>query len=149
MNINLHSAEWNKSKLRVENPCKAYACSILSSGVLRGVVQTPLEIPKALQNCAKLNPIVETVKNCWIYRLCWLAIGRIGMELVFVLVLGVLDVTYHVEVDYWNKQSKQCILLLSGVPRGGLGFQPPPPKFRRPSKIVPNSTRLWKLLKIA
>jgi len=32
----------------------------------------------------------------------------------------------------------------------GLGVQPPPPpKFRRPSKIVPNSTRLWKLLKIA
>ena len=29
------------------------------------------------------------------------------------------------------------------------GFNPPPPKFRRPSKIVPNSTRLWKLLKIA
>ena len=28
------------------------------------------------------------------------------------------------------------------------GFKPPPPKFRRPSKIVPNSTRLWKLLKI-
>jgi len=24
-----------------------------------------------------------------------------------------------------------------------------PPKFRRPSKIVPNSTQLWKLLKIA
>jgi len=36
---------------------------------------------------------------------------------------------------------------------GGLGgVQTPPPrnsKFRRPSKIVPNSTRLWKLLKIA
>jgi hypothetical protein len=29
------------------------------------------------------------------------------------------------------------------------GSNPPPPKFRRPSKIVPNSTRLWKLLKIA
>jgi len=31
------------------------------------------------------------------------------------------------------------------------GFKPPPPtpKFRRPSEIVPNSTRLWKLLKIA
>ena len=26
---------------------------------------------------------------------------------------------------------------------------PPPPKFRRPSKIVPNSTLVWKLLKIA
>ena len=24
----------------------------------------PLEIPKALQNRAKLNPIVKTVKNC-------------------------------------------------------------------------------------
>jgi len=33
---------------------------------------------------------------------------------------------------------------------GGFGGStPPPPKFRRPSKIVPNSTRLWKLLKIA
>jgi len=27
-------------------------------------VQTPSEIPKALQNRAKLNPIVKTVKNC-------------------------------------------------------------------------------------
>ena len=34
--------------------------------------------------------------------------------------------------------------------RGSFGvFNPPPTKFRRPSKIVPNSTRLWKLLKIA
>jgi len=35
---------------------------------------------------------------------------------------------------------------------GGLGgFNPPPPrpKFRRLSKIMPNSTRLWKLLKMA
>ena len=35
----------------------------------------------------------------------------------------------------------------SGVPRGG--FNPPPAKLGRPSKIMPNSTRLWKLLKIA
>jgi len=27
-------------------------------------VQTPLEIPRALQNLAKLSPIVKTVKNC-------------------------------------------------------------------------------------
>ena len=34
--------------------------------------------------------------------------------------------------------------------RGVWGFKPtPPPKFRRPPIIVPNSTRLWKLLKIA
>ena len=27
---------------------------------------SPPEIPKALQNRAKLNPIVKNVKNCWI-----------------------------------------------------------------------------------
>ena len=32
---------------------------------------------------------------------------------------------------------------------GGGALKTPPPKFRRSSKIVPNSTRLWKLLKIA
>ena len=32
---------------------------------------------------------------------------------------------------------------------GGFGVFKPPPKFRRPSKIVPYSTPLWKLLKIA
>ena len=32
---------------------------------------------------------------------------------------------------------------------GGVGVFKPPPKFQRPSKIVPNSTRLWKLLNIA
>jgi len=41
-------------------------------------------------------------------------------------------------------------LCTSGVTRGGLGVStPPPPKFLRSSKIVRNSTRLWKLLKIA
>jgi len=36
------------------------------SGVPRGggVKSPPPEIPKALQNRAKLNPIVKTVKNC-------------------------------------------------------------------------------------
>jgi len=29
-----------------------------------GGVQTPPEVPKALQNRAKINPIVKTVKNC-------------------------------------------------------------------------------------
>jgi len=44
-----------------------------------------------------------------------------------------------------------------GGARGGGGWggggstppPPPPPKFRRPSKIMSNSNRLWKLLKIA
>ena len=43
---------------------KRIACN---SGVPRGgvgVFNPPPEIPKALQNRAKLNPIVKTVKNC-------------------------------------------------------------------------------------
>ena len=49
----------------------------------------------------------------------------------------------NVRIFYYNPSS--------GVSRGR-GWEcsnPPPPKFRRPSKIVPNSTQLWKLLKIA
>jgi len=42
-----------------------------------------------------------------------------------------------------------CQLLWSVAYWGGFGGVHPPPKFRRPSKIVPNSTPLWKLLKIA
>jgi len=39
---------------------------IIISGLPRGGlgVQTPPKILKALQNHAKLNPIVKTVKNC-------------------------------------------------------------------------------------
>jgi len=57
-----------------------------------------------------------------------------------------------------NRTSWDVIIILKNVCRtgqwrtegGGFGvFKPSPSKFRRPSKIVPNSTRLWKLLKIA
>jgi len=51
-----------------------------------------------------------------------------------------------------NFQCKERVSYGSGVPSGGGGLgcsKPPSPKFRRPSKIVTNSTRLWKLLKIA
>ena len=37
---------------------------LVGGGGLRG--STPLQIPKSLQNRTKLNPIVKTVKNCWI-----------------------------------------------------------------------------------
>jgi len=45
--------------------------TFLPSGVPRGKWEglgclTPPEIPKTLQNRAKLNPIVKTAKNCWI-----------------------------------------------------------------------------------
>jgi len=49
-----------------------------------------------------------------------------------------------------DRKKSHTDLAISGVPRGGLeGSRPIPPKFLRPSKIVPNSTRLRKLLKIA
>jgi len=37
-----------------------------TGGVGGGGSTPPPEIPKALKNRAKLNPIVKTVKNCWI-----------------------------------------------------------------------------------
>ena len=46
--------------------CHFTKCSAVISGVPRGFwgVQPPPEIPKAIKNRAKLNPIVKTVKNC-------------------------------------------------------------------------------------
>ena len=35
-------------------------------GFGEGSKPPPPEIPKALQNGAKFNPVVKTVKNCWI-----------------------------------------------------------------------------------
>ena len=42
-----------------------------------------------------------------------------------------------------------CMLCQWRTERGWVGGGSPPPKFRSPSKIVPNSTRLSKLLKPA
>ena len=43
-------------------------CAMQDRGVPRGRggFEPPSEIPKALQTRAKLNPIMKTVKNCWI-----------------------------------------------------------------------------------
>ena len=45
----------------------------------------------------------------------------------------------------WNTELESVAYRVEGLRR----FNPPPLKFRRPSKIIPNSTRLWNLLKIA
>jgi len=56
----------------------------------------------------------------------------------------------HGKNVYTNVSQCYVCMYISSVRRGLRGFNPPPhPKFRRPSKIVPKSTRLWKLLKIA
>jgi hypothetical protein len=69
--------------------------------------------------------------------------------------------SHHTKINYAVDSSRTAAVtcygannLISGVQRsGGGGWRgsnpPPPPKFRRPSKIVPNSTRLSKLLNIA
>ena len=65
---------WSISEImlrrKTEFPRNKKICTAMSSGVPRGGgVQSrtlPPEIPKALQNRAKLNPTVKTVKNCWI-----------------------------------------------------------------------------------
>jgi len=51
---------------------------------------------------------------------------------------------YHAEVDYLNKQSKQCILLLSGVPGGVWGVQPPTPEI---PKALQNRAKLNPIVK--
>jgi len=51
-------------------------------------------------------------------------------------------VSYSLLSLYADKQGQWC------TEEGG-GFKPSPPKFQRPSKIVPNSIQFWKLLKIA
>jgi len=47
---------------------------------------------------------------------------------------------------FWNKIIVMFTQCRTG---GGVGVFKPPPKFRRPSIIVPKSPPLWKLLKIA
>jgi len=49
------------------HPCKVQFVTSLPSGIPRGGGGfNPPPIPKALQNRAKLNSIVKTVKNRWI-----------------------------------------------------------------------------------
>ena len=52
----------------------------------------------------------------------------------------------------WGNNRYLSVGVAAVAYRGRVGCSNPPPpalKFRRPYKIVPNSTRLWKLLKIA
>jgi len=66
------------------------------------------------------------------------------------------QVSVHIQQATWchiPNDSKLCThqWRTDGGWFGGFGVQQPPPprKFRRPSKIMPNSTWLWILLKIA
>ena len=91
------------------------------------------------------------------------------------LIIGSSVVIGEVTARYRNRDPEHCLLLeernpirkkrtimsclfcvgpylrhcLSVAYRGGVWGVQTPPKFRRPCKIVSNSTRLWKLLKIA
>ena len=60
-------------------------------------------------------------------------------------------ILFYINGNYWLRRLRLSSCSYAVAYRGGVGVlnTPPPPKFRKPSKIVPNSTRLWKLLKIA
>ena len=62
-----------------------------------------------------------------------------------------LAISTTVEAKWLTEQRIICMCYRQlRTERGGVGvFNPPHPKFRRPSKILQNTTRLWKLLKIA
>ena len=49
-----------------DNEKQVFVIMASSSGVLKAGFKPLPEILKALQNCAELNPIAKTVKNCWI-----------------------------------------------------------------------------------
>jgi len=72
--------------------------------------------------------------------------SRIKQAIIFLCLQSVCTVITWIQLC----QMEIYFLFSSGIPRGGgwLGGSTPP-KFRKPSKIVPNSTRLCKLLKIA
>jgi hypothetical protein len=63
------SLSTHSSRIKVNIPT-ILTLLVVSSGVPEGggfgVFKPPPDIPKALQNRAKLNPIVKAVKNCWI-----------------------------------------------------------------------------------
>ena len=90
------------------------------------------ELPKLLQLTATLH--VYYPKYGGMPRYFCIRIQNIG-EMTHKIINPPHHITYTVVPS-------------SGIPRGG-GSTPPLPKFRRPTKIVPNSTRFWKLLKIA
>jgi len=60
-----------RMRLEEEHECWLGNGLVGGSGVPRGESLggfnlPPPQIPKVLQNRAKINPIVKTVKNCWI-----------------------------------------------------------------------------------
>jgi len=67
----LHATPTGTEKQILHFEYRVYFCSTINSNHFQwcteggGDLPHP-EIPKALQNRAKLNPIVKTVKNCWI-----------------------------------------------------------------------------------
>jgi len=64
-----YGRQWERDSIRIFWNVGGNAIRISQWRTERGVwgaEPPPPEIPKALQNRAKLNPIVKTVKNCWI-----------------------------------------------------------------------------------
>ena len=97
----------------------------------------------------------QILNPCTTFLICWLFYVFAGTWDAAILPLVLISCTFK-----YYRTLEGCKLsqsLLDTVDQsyqwrtegGGVGVFKPPLKFRKPFKIVPNSTRLWKLLKIA
>ena len=124
--------------------------------VIRFGVGGPMNNDSSPQVLFAFNIAVESreVKLSWIYRLQTASPAEVFRPLQWARYT-----VNNMSLWYRDKLHGKIWVVVptpspSGVQRGvgwgGCGVQTPPsPKIRRPAKIVPNSTRLWKLLKIA
>ena len=86
------------------------------------------------------NTIINIIKFCCVWLIHHCMLNTSGWQILKKKLYKSASLSFHSDVPplkQWRTEG------------GVWGFKPPPPKFRRPSKIVLNSTRLWKLLKIA
>jgi len=88
----------------------------------------------------------------WMFRM----VVVLGISSLTEISLSVSVMQHIKQCSDMSGYGRATEMLRRDVPREGGGgvwgrlkYLPPPPNFQRPSKIVPNSTRLWKLLKIA
>ena len=85
--------------------------------------------------------VVSNIQNKWCFkRLNILPKHELSCTRICLIAICGLSLIYFVLIDSFLQWRTEW---------GGVGMFKHPPTFWRPSKIIPNSTQLWKLLKIA
>ena len=100
-------------------------------------------------NCISINNSVSCRYIVLIFHIRCTVISDSLLLLLISCCFHIIPVSSNSRLGMWGML---VLTFITKVPTvayrggGGLGVQIPPPKFRRPSKIVPNSTQLWTLL---